>query len=344
LVLAVSGSALATGIPFDEPWGGPVFGHIRNKAMGSVYTGTFVDGNAAPIGVYLQPGGGVGGDGNTYPALVKLSPTGGEGSEDGWGVFQIDTIWKGDMVGTNNIDAIDITNPLYNITDAAQTVEIIGMYYDRMDTLVRFNDDDSNGVWDLGDDSQDIEFVGDQVEIFAQSKNTFRDLTRAFLSDPNADGGDAGSSARLPGVDHYIGIGYDANGNPIAGATQVLTLAGEPGYWGTDPNTEGLADFTPEGTSGTGDVDIFYSVTGGTEAARWDTGAFIPQKIGNFLNADFRLHVTDSAVTQDPNFDWLVTSSDPLTAVVIPEPLTMLAVGLGIGGLAGYVRRRRRRS
>jgi hypothetical protein len=315
---------LSVTVPFSEPWEGPTYMHMRNKAMGTVYTGQFVDGAPVPTGVFLQPDGGVGGDGDTYPALETVDPTGALQGEDGWGIFQVDAIFKGKLVGTNNIIDTDVTNPLYHISDASHDVEIIGIYHGRSDDWVRFNDDDYSGAWDFGDDSTDVEFSADRVAVYAQQKHTFRDVTRTFLGDPLAEPGAAGSSARL-GAAAYRGIGYDAAGNPLpeAVATLALTLASEPGYWGRFHTTEGLADFTPEGTSGTGDIDVYYSVTGGDDQARWDSDGFLPTKTagGPYANADFRIHTTDSAVQQSGAYDWLVTSSDPMTSFVnIPRP------------------------
>ena len=55
--------------------------------------------------------------------------------------------------------------------------------------------------------------------------------------------------------------------------------------------------------------------------------------------------VIEFALTSTANFDqfaqgtWsLQTETSP-----VPEPLTMLAVGMGIAGLGGYIRRRRAR-
>jgi len=350
LVLAVSGTAGAVAIPFTQAWGAPAPGapvnmHAVNWAMGSVYTGFDLGGVPVPLGVYIPA-----------PTLAKTPPTGGMPGEDGWGIFQIDQIFKGNLVGVNNIVRIDPANPLYDIATANGGVEIFGIYQGRVDLFVRFNDENGSGVLDAGD-SQTIEFAGDAVDVYAQLLGTADAETTAFLG-AAAVIGDAGSSGRLATGD-YVGIGFDSAGAalPAGVATLALTLAGETGYMGREAvaaiPVEGRATFFPSGLSGSGEVDIFYSVTGGTEVLTWnggdfagltDVGIFTPTKVvgAPYDGADFKIHVTDQAVAPVGDYDWLVTSSDPITAaVIIPEPITMIGALMGLGGVAGYIRRRR---
>ncbi len=97
-------------------------------------------------------------------------------------------------------------------------------------------------------------------------------------------------------------------------------------------------DLLPVNTgSFTGDVFSTDAVTGAFSTS--DTGAdrvFGPD-YGGMTDDIFRLtFVPDSPVTLPAGIYWF--SHD---ATVVPEPLTVLGVLLGVGGVAGYLRRRR---
>jgi hypothetical protein len=252
-------------------------------------------GSPAPIGQLLDPS-----------TLQRQGPNGGKPGEDSWGVFWISQIFKGSLTGPNNITPIDLAHPLWSVGQGG--VEIAGAYFNRTDIGVQFN----------ADGSVDFEFVGDTAELFVQPVGTY-------------DNGAAGSSGRIAGQDKYATIGYDGAGAQLAGAVKFLTTKSEAGFFGTLAATEGIAHFIPSATTGSGDTDICYSITGGTDMALWDSDVFIPNP-GPYNNADARLHVTNSPVTQTAVFDWLTSSSDPMTASFVPEPATLSL--LALGGLA----------
>jgi hypothetical protein len=347
VALAVCGVAGATTIPFTHAWNGPVYMHAHGYTQGTVYSGFLVDGNAAPTNVWLQPGGGKASDGNVYAALDIFSPSkASKPGEDGWSIIQIDSIFEGKLVGTNNITPQNLANPLF--FTGFNNKELVGASFNRNDLWVKFN----------GGGEQEFLGNGETFELFVQPVGTF-------------DDGNAGSAGRILNdngtpldttddfyEDKYVTAGYLSDGTADGNATLVLSGNGEPGYYPAgydpnldgpmgDPNTEFAGDFTPAGTSGSGDYDTYYTITGGADAVQFGTSdPFVPNRPnlgGIFNNADLRLHVTNSPVTQDGEFDWLVSFSDPITGDVIPEPLTALTVLGSAAGLAGYVRRRRRR-
>lgn len=102
------------------------------------------------------------------------------------------------------------------------------------------------------------------------------------------------------------------------------------------------ADATLQAVFATTNVNAgfgYMSVTGGTNGAVFDTNGF---SFNNFPNADFFLRsnfVLANRQTCTFNDGWQVCSDDPIIGARIPEPGTLLL--LGLGGLAlGAIRRR----
>lgn len=328
IVLGVAGLAYATPvhIPMRHGWNGPWLMHITDWGMGTVYdqTGTAISKIPGVPDEPIQLG-------KTYYTsdwdLPVLVPTaGGKPGETGWGLVQVDTIYPAEWISKtyNNIGNPDVLNPLYLSGD--QGVEMVGMYANREDVAVTFN----------ADGSQTFEYKGDTLEFFLQPAGRF-------------DTGAAGSAGRIPGQDEYVTVGYDAAGNQYADAVKVWTLELEAGYFGTKDETEGISLFYVDaGPSGSSDEFLSFILDDGegTDEINWANDAFYPWKfkdadgdgVNDFLWSDIRVHVTTTLTDQA---DWLVSSSDPVTGTLIPEPVTMAGLMLGIGSLLGYIRRRR---
>lgn len=103
------------------------------------------------------------------------------------------------------------------------------------------------------------------------------------------------------------------------------------------------ADATLQAVFATTNVNAgfgYMSVTGGTNGAVFDTNGFA---FNNFPNADFFLRSNFVLATPQTCFfnnGWQVCSDDPIIGARIPEPGTLLL--LGLGGLAlGAIRRNR---
>ena len=339
-LLLVGGIVLALAMPaqaisFSQPWNGPVVMHVHNVAMGATYTGQLNPvGGGATIAAY---------SGSAWynfatsaydlaasplytPAqAVANAATGAKVGEDGWGLVQIDTIYAGQDNGYNNIGQLGVK--LWETGPVGVGTELVATYFNRQDLGVQFLSTDYA--------HQTFEYHNDTFEIVEQISGT-----------AGANLGLAGSGGRVTigGVlkDKYVGIGYDAAGNLLSGATVVMSGVGEIGYFGSLANTTGIADFTVIGNTGSGSADQFYSVTGGTEMLFWDTNFFTPTK-GLDYPADLRIHVTDAPIDYlkvPASYDWLTTSSDPLTGAHVPEPVTMAGLLLGIGCLGRYIRKR----
>ena len=87
----------------------------------------------------------------------------------------------------------------------------------------------------------------------------------------------------------------------------------------------------------------FQSVTGGANAARFDTNGFTFTNFGPadlFLRSNFVLAGSQSCPTSQSD-GWQVCSDDPITGRTIPEPATVAIMGLVLAALGVTARRRK---
>ena len=350
LVLAAATSAQA--ITLRRPYDGPIAFDITNREASITYN-TTAPGVYGPGGDFALPESG---------PLVNdlLNPDPNNPNEDAWGLFRVNTIFSAEVNSPHVSILEDDTDILWQDGDNGE--ELVGIFW---------------GMQDLGysqavDGTQTIETTGLQLMLIEQPKDTFAGY-----------GGFAqGTGGRLPAISPstYVGIGVDAAGAALPGASVWVTGESVPGFDGTmftgstnDVNTEFAGSFNPAAAVGTfaGNANFSWEVTGGlVEQGLGGIGrihlepdAAPPNNTGWFWGGDFNgdgvpdtyadfdaEFVTDANNTLNvPGFsggaasaaDWTITSSDINTAYTVPEPMTVCAIGMGIAGLAGYVRKRR---
>jgi len=318
-VLAMSGMAGAAQIPLNRPYTGPILAHVTDYDAGPFYS-PFTNPDTGAQFVLDGQGGttpfqtGVRYAVSQLQMTPGLTPSGIGSSNESWGIFTIDQILPAHVTGFNQIDHINADGlPLYNAGDGG--LEIAGMTFGRTDTFVTFN----------SDGGQSIESIDGQYLIYTQPFGAL---------DPTL-----GSAGRT-GLSTYNTLGG-------AGSELVISTASNPGFVvPADPNATFLSTFYANGSQ-SGQADTFMSVAGLGSEDFYFNGDFFQAILGQYIGttADIRLHVT---TTLNPDYDgrvhandWLVTSSDPLTTTIIPEPLTVLGVILSIGGLGRYVRNRK---
>jgi hypothetical protein len=238
---------------------------------------------------------------------VNAMPAAGGGLEDTWGIARITDIF--DSAGVKIW------------SEAGKNAQLTIMFYGEQDFFVHQN----------ADSTTSIDGVGLHADLYFQSK---------------ADGsytpydGTLGGGGRT-GVDTYTNV---------TDGTKILTTISTAGFIHDvgDPNTGGAATefnslFNPN-SGGTGQT--YLSVTGGTDAAQFNTNGFLaPFAAGT--TADLKANFTTVALGVggvDPVSNWLVSSNDPIRGNVSGVPdagSSVLMFSLGLGFLAVAYRRRR---
>ncbi|MBE3096611.1 MAG: PEP-CTERM sorting domain-containing protein [Planctomycetes bacterium] len=316
LVVALSSPAWAVSINFTQPWSGPIVLHLTNYDMGTVYGG-------APAGTYARV--------DTVAGMAAFTAAGGTVStapgsvagEDGWGVFRIDQILTAVVLGPNQIQATGTTLWANGMGGA----ELVGMFHGLNDVNIRINPDGS----------QTVDSVGMLYDFYAQTLGTFN---------PNQ-----GSAGRT-GAGAYLTVGGPGGvggaSNWVGGDAATGFIAPLTGV--APPNIEQKSGFDPTLAVpfAAGRADVFFDVHHG------DLGPGMPTTLdtnfykGNDTNgpttADIYLAITtygNNVLNVPGGFDWTVTSSDPASAYLVPEPVTMASLFLGIGCLSRYIRKRR---
>ncbi len=104
-------------------------------------------------------------------------------------------------------------------------------------------------------------------------------------------------------------------------------------------------DANADGAVGVGDLGILASNYGTVGEAQWATGDFnLDACVGvgdlGILASHYGYQAPEGCLYDIFDENTKILNNDPLTKHT-PEPLTVLAVGMGIAGLAGYIRKRK---
>jgi hypothetical protein len=162
-----------------------------------------------------------------------------------------------------------------------------------------------------------------------------------------------------PLIDLTQGSPWRTGLNGYTGATEgtmLLQLTSADGFLHVlgdlgGPLTEFETTFNAVGNTGGGTA--YFDVTGGTMASFFDTNTItsVAGILNGVPNADAWIQFTSTPTADGPNgsldpgavppYDWLVQSEDPVRTYVIPEPMTMAGLLLGVGCLGRYIRKRR---
>jgi len=314
LILAVSGMAEA--LTFEFGYTGRFRFKYEDWDMARSYPPNANDPNAPVSGTLYDGVSTVNALSQTSPSGMYTIPSGpyaGE-TEDAWGIARVTEIRTDD--GTSRLLWSDAVDP---------DRELVVFFFGGVDTAVK------------------IETL--PVQRIQTDNFTFR----MFEQDEGLFDPTLGSGGRI-GFDDYTGIGQDASAVLVIDATST---AGVAKIVGSVSPAGQIADFTtsdPNTGGGYGTSKQFIDIIGGAwqylPPLMWEVepNYFGTRDLRFGSSGEGDLFIESDVVPYDAGLtDWVVTSDDPGRGYqVIPEPMTMLGVFMGIGGLAGYIRRRRR--
>jgi len=149
--------------------------------------------------------------------------------------------------------------------------------------------------------------------------------------------------SKVPGVE-TLGVGH---GDKFADGTLFLDLVGEGGAVPGDLTITLSSTILPPGFSISGVGLGFLKIIGGSQAASFFPDSEDPVSPGSTPGSqDLKLVNTITVQSGFPGSPtiWPVTSGDPISATAVPEPSSLVL--LGLGALCGipYLRRRRRQN
>lgn len=249
----------------------------------------------------------------------------GNGIEDNWGVFQVTEIRADD--GTNTL--------LWNGVGVGGTnEELTGVFYD-IDIQCMVVD----SIGQLK-----VQSVGGRLDVYL---------------DPTPD---FDASLGTGGYYNLLtpGIAHDEYTTATDGSLFLSTVF----IPGIDPNNDSTVDGTFDAGTipSSGDAHSYLSITGGAYQWMFDTDGYSrtylddPEVAGTpppypplgtvstTILAD--LHEVHDFISNDGSVtpviaDWDLLSEDPVRGTAVPEPATMLLLGSGLIGLAGFVRKKK---
>jgi hypothetical protein len=303
----------AIGDPFTL--GEPVIFQIADYDVGTIYSTnatTGYRGNPVP-----NDGGGVAAGAAAMDAIVAAQATGalpiapyGDTLEDGWGVVRVTNIQdeNGYIVWTSANKGYELLGVFYGIQDIHIEPSGVAVTTDRI-SGINFNIDlysEAIGNWDPSGGTADRTGAGTYQGIGGGTLELRLNSLPGFIHDNNTGAGYA---------TEFESLFNPTPGELVANALTYLEVdnsVGESAFlFDNDPfdmPAANAADLGPMGYDTTADM------------------------FGSF-KADL------TGVTSD----WLLRSNDPIKAVYTPEPVTMLGLFMGLGGIGAYIRRRRMR-
>lgn len=321
----VSTASAQLTLQYEENFGGKIIGdafsgpfriNLQNFDNASIYPSLSAAGAGAGFGVNGTGPQTVAGGIATLNALQSAGALGARTTPTVInGVAQPASTGPDDSWGIARIISITDLDGGVVWSEAFKNQQLTTMFYGSKDFY----------VGQLANGFQQIDSVGLRVDLYLQNK------TDPLYTAYNPFLGSAGRTA----LDAYT---------TVTDGFKILSTVSTGSFINNNGTLGGLAtEFSSvyNNTSG-GMGQIYLSVTGGTDAARFNTNFFSSPFVPN-VTADLLAQFT--TVINTSTSDWLVRSNDPVTGnfTPVPEPSTygLMAV-LALGGIVALRRRAQR--
>ena len=249
-------------------------------------------------------------DGMTLPPpeFWKILPPGAEDEEDSWGVFRMLHLYAGQLKLDDYIEA-KYPDPYWQIGSSTDE-EILGVFYGGQDQLVSLETDGSMEVTTTGFTLELHEI--EKTDLPSDWWSRLRTMNPALRSGASGE---------------YYDFLDGTIGSPLLKATTT-------NFWYVS-EAAATPDELVEGTA------VFYSNNIETYSGDW-TPYLADLDHYDFVFADSDFYLTWDTDAYDAAGEWMYHSHDEGSFGAVPEPMTMLGVGVALGALGGYIRRRRR--
>lgn len=322
LVAALSEAAWAVTPP---PYWSPVNQlKSRNQDNGTTYavTDPVAFAAAGGFGTTFDPDNLAGtGISRTKPTGAVAQPGNPNELEDSWGIIHVYFIKAGTLTGNQTqVNGIPAA-PTWDNSDGLEDTWLVGIFYGGNDTGITFTNP-------LNATALTISTEGLHFELWA--------VDRAALS----------ASATLNGVgpiDPENLVDFDAANRSAAnrydgwvdgvGIKLLTGVSTEQTFSGT---------ISADGLTFDGQTDAYFDIDATDPTGLWNAAWGSDPQLLSLVNSVLS-DAYFSWDVQNSSRDWDVASTDlGGVANVIPEPLTMIGLVLGIGSVGGYLRRRTR--
>ena len=244
------------------------------------------------------------------------------GLEDSWGIAAVTQIFR----------ASDPLTPVWTAGSGPGTdnQQLTLMFYGEQDFYVK----------QVAAGSQTTDGINLHVDFYLQdtSDPSFTSFSNAGPRPADIAGFTHANDASFPTV-------TDSNGTLFTAGVPVLQMVSTPGFINPDGTLGGSATefettFSGTALNGSGLGTSFLSVVGGTLASAYNTNAFTDLYLPGVVTADMSVQFTSTTAGAGP---FLVSSQDPLRAVVIPEPASTLGgIACALPILGSFLSRRRK--
>lgn len=327
LVVGLIGAAAmpAAALTFNVPYNGPIKFKFSDWEVGTIYLPSNNNNAFTTVGqtVTLTTAEMNAAQANQNPAVgnwFSVAPPKAQTGEEGWGIWRLDGIY-GDP-------ANDQSYSLELYTRGQPSKDVWGMFYgiNDMQVSVTLKNAGANPGLNTGDEIYTLSVWSEGMAGGGGNELKFDLYETTSGVDLFGPASSRSGMASFPGV---------TGGTPFLSGTAIVdVLSGAPvgGMFTSTSDIDRASNSLVKSITPIGSARVIFDVD-----PTVGDGAFYQSVDG--LDIIFTTNVY--GYTGPLENGWMARTDDPAFANFVPEPLTVMGLGMGIGGLFGYIRKRR---